>query len=460
MKKLFFAWICLFFILITAKLSATHLVSADGHITCLKNDPDRNEYAIHLSLIRDIAASTVPFDLELDIGIYGRTDGQLKIIIQIGLSGETNMDLSATGNSYLREGTYSGQFKLPELSGGYVLQFRRCCLPSTQNLVDDTGIELLIFIPEGMQAGQHTLKRSKEMKAFLQKNKTFSHSYLWTHNLYDSIHFESKDVFSGANLNDPIPAINPTIKYSPKALFRTGFSSGNPLGSAGTWTKTSDSTYKIQMVNPGYYLYPINTTCYLNGDSFMQTVLLPLFSVDTVITTLRLDLQSVDQDEVYLVSTSKNWSSTDSISLQRNDPGMPSGQFYTIRTPIEEGTSSPIHDSSLIPASNYRYRIKLVSEGQTYYSNEVLVRTFGVGLPDVSGKQPSVHLYPNPVNKQLTIQSPVLMRYRFFSISGQLKAEGTLEEGENFLNIEHLPEGIYFLKTEFETLKIVVNDRR
>jgi hypothetical protein len=67
-----------------------------------------------------------------------------------------------------------------------------------------------------------------------------------------------------------------------------------------------------------------------------------------------------------------------------------------------------------------------------------------------------IRIYPNPTSGQITINGQLTnANYAIYSLSGQLQKQGKLQGETTNINIESLANGMYLLKIEGETFKII-----
>jgi len=62
-------------------------------------------------------------------------------------------------------------------------------------------------------------------------------------------------------------------------------------------------------------------------------------------------------------------------------------------------------------------------------------------------KTQSIKLWPNPANRSIHVSVLSPSSYRIYTITGQLVKQGKLNTGENSLNIQELPSGLYLIET-------------
>lgn len=85
-----------------------------------------------------------------------------------------------------------------------------------------------------------------------------------------------------------------------------------------------------------------------------------------------------------------------------------------------------------------------------------------LGTASLETKGPDVSVYPNPAGDRLNVELPyTLATYEISNILGVCVNKGKLEEGNNVLNTEALPNGVYILNvvTDYgaQTIRIVIN---
>lgn len=66
-------------------------------------------------------------------------------------------------------------------------------------------------------------------------------------------------------------------------------------------------------------------------------------------------------------------------------------------------------------------------------------------------------VYPNPFSNQLTIEIESLKEanYKIYSVMGKLLLTGTLRDGVNTINLSSLPQNVYFLNIENQSIKLI-----
>jgi len=73
-----------------------------------------------------------------------------------------------------------------------------------------------------------------------------------------------------------------------------------------------------------------------------------------------------------------------------------------------------------------------------------------LGIDDLAFENANISVYPNPTKGSLNIKTDKTISYAIYNILGQsVKLSGNINNNsERFINISHLPDGIYILKAE------------
>lgn len=139
MLKKYLLTLFIFFSFLGAK--ATHIVGGEIYYDCLGN----NDYRITLKIYRDCYNGLAPFDNPAMIGIYdisGNLLDSIRLIDPVITSVETqlnNVCFVPPGDVCVEEGVYDTIINLPQLTGGYVLVYQRCCRNQTILNLDNPG---------------------------------------------------------------------------------------------------------------------------------------------------------------------------------------------------------------------------------------------------------------------------------------------------------------------------------
>ncbi|HET6990371.1 MAG TPA: T9SS type A sorting domain-containing protein, partial [Bacteroidia bacterium] len=101
-----------------------------------------------------------------------------------------------------------------------------------------------------------------------------------------------------------------------------------------------------------------------------------------------------------------------------------------------------------------------------YNLNEMWVSSFGngmrvgilaaTGVPEFSPEQNEISLYPNPASSSITINAKQGELFSLFNTLGEIVMSKEMTEGENTIDVNGLSEGIYFVRMNEKTGKILV----
>jgi uncharacterized delta-60 repeat protein len=98
------------------------------------------------------------------------------------------------------------------------------------------------------------------------------------------------------------------------------------------------------------------------------------------------------------------------------------------------------------------YAVEITKNGCTEISNCVLLNFVGVS----DNKAISLKVYPNPTSGEFVIESSELnSNYQITDVFGKIIAKGTLQNNITTINLSQEAAGVYFLKTNQHSIKIV-----
>jgi photosystem II stability/assembly factor-like uncharacterized protein len=69
----------------------------------------------------------------------------------------------------------------------------------------------------------------------------------------------------------------------------------------------------------------------------------------------------------------------------------------------------------------------------------------------------SISIFPNPASSIINVEANISSSYQIVNLLGHVVQEGTLNQGQNKLNIENIAKGNYLLKVENEVKQISIN---
>ena len=433
---------------------ATHVLGIDAYASCTSKTGSTIKFTLTFIQLRDKTTSSVPFDKEIDVGIYGTSSRSLISVENLVLTEETDYEIPNASTFEFKIARFQATVSLPVNQSGYTLLYGRCCTRMSENLPNNIGTAILFEIPASISVGESTPKREDFGYMISQRNMLKTYDFPWDVSMFDSVHFESNRYSTFADENNPVPSPPKILKPLPDGLFKGSSSAGNPFGNNGAFTKLNDSQYAIQINKAGFYYYPITTTAFDQGDSFVSTRLLPLFVLDTILPALKLSLISYNMNnrEAVFKAYSESWNYPGTVDLQRSTH-TPPYNFTTLRSNIGDGFAIPLTDNSQQMGNNYVYRLARTGNGTTVYSDTVQTSNT-LGVQNKIGYS-SLKVYPNPSQNTLNLDGNILGSYQIYDLQGKLQLQGTKSEEIETISVEKLQPGIYFLKIGGSTYRIV-----
>ena len=106
------------------------------------------------------------------------------------------------------------------------------------------------------------------------------------------------------------------------------------------------------------------------------------------------------------------------------------------------------------PLKNGTAKIKISfnSNGKVVSQN-ITISSAVLGTSDLN--KSSINVYPNPVNNVLFIETNEASKAEIFAITGAKMTEKTLQKGKNQLDVSSLPKGVYIIKINNSTFKVI-----
>ena len=86
--------------------------------------------------------------------------------------------------------------------------------------------------------------------------------------------------------------------------------------------------------------------------------------------------------------------------------------------------------------------------------DSVVVRQVEVGALSPAGHQ-SLKVFPNPANKSFRILHSDGLSFKLTDLPGRMLVDGQLHSNLMSIDVSHLPNGIYFLKVEFDKGQVI-----
>lgn len=275
MKRLY-AWLSfLGALLIAAPSYSTHLVggSMSYEYLGLQNN-GQYRYRISVFMYRDCYASTVPFDDEIEIGIYNNNSQRtLARVLRIPTivvdravdppSGGSDCDFQP--DVCIKQAIYQGIVDLPSSTLGYHLMFRRCCRNTQVNIIDDMGQTFYAYIPN-TAINNSSPYFTDVPSPYICRNDLVSLYNTAKDKDGDSLVYEMNIPWSGGNTQDPAPSPPATMPGFNEVIYRQGYDETRPFGNAGV----AEIDYRngvTTLLAPqrGLYSIAIDVTEYRNG---------------------------------------------------------------------------------------------------------------------------------------------------------------------------------------------------
>ena len=266
---------------------ATHLVGGSMSYEYLGLQNNGNyRYRITIKMYRDCAASTVPFDDEIDVGFYNNnSERTLSKILTVPKITEIPVDPPSGGsncsfqpNVCIRQAIYQGIVDLSASTLGYHLIFRRCCRNTQQNIIDDMGQTYYAFIPN--TSINNSSPFFTEVPApYICRNDLVSIYNTAKDKDGDSLVYELNTPWSGGSEQDPMPGLPFNMPAFENVIYRSNFNVNIPFGNSGVANiDKRNGVTEIKAPGLGRYSIAIDVSEYRNG---------------VLISKIRLDIQMI-----------------------------------------------------------------------------------------------------------------------------------------------------------------------
>ena len=231
------------FLFVSGISYGTHVTGGSMTYRCIGN----STYEVSLEFRRDCfnGASNAQFDEFASIGVFNSFNQQVLTVGQFGeiripyigddtlneiLTSECNV---IGGDVCVQTTVYRDTLILPQIQGGYILAYQRCCYNQTLNNIQDplnTGATLWIKITESALASCNSSPSwSKSPNVYICADDTlrFDHSAIDVDG--DSLVYFMCAPSQGADMNAPMPQPPNAPPYIP-VTYAAGFSENNMMG--------------------------------------------------------------------------------------------------------------------------------------------------------------------------------------------------------------------------------------
>ncbi|MBI2257986.1 MAG: T9SS type A sorting domain-containing protein [Flavobacteriia bacterium] len=121
------------------------------------------------------------------------------------------------------------------------------------------------------------------------------------------------------------------------------------------------------------------------------------------------------------------------------------GTNFTLLADLTAANTTTYDDTNLPDATTYYYKVLAYNTtGNSAYSNIVQATSSGASLFDVVLE--NVTVYPNPFEKEFTVNWNSDATYMIYSLNGNIVKEGKISTGTNTISLSTVQSGSYFLK--------------
>lgn len=252
-------------------MSASHIVGGEVNYKYI----GANNYEIRLTIYRDCFNGQAPFDDPATVGIFDNAGGliqELSLFFDVATPLENNIDLTCGDlptNVCVEKFTYVGNANLPPRSGGYKIEYQRCCRNYTiLNIAspNNTGATFYATIPDATINGNNSNPVITNFPPiFLCNGVPFEFDNSAIDADGDYLVYQLCTPFDGASSANPRPYANQFTAINP-IIWGSGFSASNMLG--GTNSLAINSTTGLLTCTPtttGQFVAGICVLEYRNG---------------------------------------------------------------------------------------------------------------------------------------------------------------------------------------------------
>lgn len=452
MKKILLAFV-LWFSLIAAK--ATHITNGVMYYEYLGLDANNDhKYKVILVLYRDCAASQVQFDNEITLGVY--KNNSLLSATKVTKKTEMSIDAQAivpalnSPGICLQEARYETELIFDSPNSDYTIIYRRCCRPTVNNIIDETGNAFFVNIIPSQQNNSPVCFNPVALAA--PSGMKISIPFLNTDKDSDSLVYRIITSKSGATSTEPIPTPSQALPTLSDVQYRPGFSTSNPFGPVPSYGNIASASgiFTMKAINQGAYQLAYEVEEWRAGTLLTKHIrdvhLIVVQGSPQVENTLGLEAKASPGGKK---SIDLRWGHTlqgeiKKFTLQRRKDNTTQWQDIGVTDSLHANYT----DSTVAYDTYYWYRIEADTNGGVVYSPEKkagITKSGGMGVKEQIAQK--ITLYPNPAYNRLYIESPTeIDQIIITDISGKTVLEIPSPDGE--INIEGLPSGVYYLKAE------------
>lgn len=269
------------------------------------------------------------------------------------------------------------------------------------------------------------------------------------------------NVWSGILVWDNLPGISGTVYSAGWWNYSFGAPNTIPAGSVNmlpeydfVFDYNYASTYNLDLLLATYSGFKIFGSSN-NSALVATTVKLPINSGFTDIPLVPSVTTTTATSSITSTSATSGGNVTsvgESAVTQRGVCYSPTANPTTTDPKVVSGTGSGVFTSTitgLTPNTLYHVRAFATNIHGTSYGNDISFTTLTntIGIEEVSIYN-IVNIYPNPFNNEFVIKSDIILmneKYRIRNIIGECVAKGLINNEIMKVDLENLPNGLYFL---------------
>ena len=258
---------------------ATHIIGGEMNYLYLGN----NNYQIKLTIYRDCLTGQAAYDNPAMVGVFNAS-GTLIQSMSITFPGSDTVQpqinyycgLTIPTNICVEKATYTFQLNLPPSSGGYTIEYQRCCRnASILNIVDPggTGDTFLAKIPDFNTVGaDNNPVFTNWPPVFICQGLPIIIDHSATDADGDSLVYSLCTPYEGADALNPMPTPN-TFTPAIPLIWNPPYSVNNMLGSVPQLVINSNTGMLTGVANTlGRFVVGISVKEYRNGNYIGETI--------------------------------------------------------------------------------------------------------------------------------------------------------------------------------------------
>lgn len=434
---------------------ATHITHGNVYYEYLGKDANNdNRYKISIVLYRDCQTSTIPFDEEIDFGIYRNVSNRpLFAAPKAFLKDTTAINPLLISNNHgsfcFRSGKYEVIVSLPPDAAGYHVVWHRCCRRTINNIIDDNSTAYYAFIPG--------LENNSPQPVFdgpisFSPGNWYHLSYANTDKDGDTLTYILTDPLNGeANAANPMPVPPQTLSLPiPTVTYRNGFSAQNPMGNTGNFiVYAKNGNIRLYSGIQGIFIIGIKISEWRNGVLLAEHYReMPLYCVNTVPgDAVKLTAKPGTGIEFLLTWGYGINNAVNQLVLRRRTQHDTAWQNVA----VFDSTGFNYSDTAVERDSLYWYQVIANTDFTSVPSNIVKISLNGVWPTGIYTPETNkLTAYPNPVSDRLFIndEKSSISAITITDISGRTLYETADMEAVKAkgLYTGFLPAGIYVLR--------------